>query len=226
MVRQDESGAELRMKEPHGKGVATHSDPESCVDGREAGGEALTGAHAGGASEPRNQISGTPTLSSEAEGNTDEAATARQRRVPRGRRTPARMEARCTEPGRSHEHPAHEGAGSLREVQGRTPEMNERGKSDSLVVPRKPPNKARRGAAEVVEGRGLAKGNSIEQNALRTQRRVGAHSALERVREAARRNRKQRFTSLLHHVTDVDHLRAEAGAGCGKAACPDPWRGP
>ena len=31
----------------YGKGVATHTDPESCVGGREAVGEALTGEHAG-----------------------------------------------------------------------------------------------------------------------------------------------------------------------------------
>lgn len=36
-----------RMKEPYRKGVATHPDPESCAGGREASGEALTGAHAG-----------------------------------------------------------------------------------------------------------------------------------------------------------------------------------
>jgi hypothetical protein len=36
------------MKESYRKGVANHPDPESCVANREAGGEALTGAHAGG----------------------------------------------------------------------------------------------------------------------------------------------------------------------------------
>ena len=35
------------MKELHGEGLAPHTDPESCVDGRKAGGEALTGARAG-----------------------------------------------------------------------------------------------------------------------------------------------------------------------------------
>jgi hypothetical protein len=63
--------------------------------------------------------------------------------------------------------------------------MNGRGKSDSSVVPGKPPNKAVEPAAEVVEGRELAKGNSPERNALRTQGRGGALSALERVRQAA-----------------------------------------
>ena len=38
--------------------------------------------------------------------------------------------------------------------------MNERGKSDNLVVPAKPPNKAGEPVAEVVEGRGLAEGNT------------------------------------------------------------------
>jgi hypothetical protein len=36
------------MEEPYGEGLASHTDPESCVDSREAGREALTGAHAGG----------------------------------------------------------------------------------------------------------------------------------------------------------------------------------
>lgn len=35
------------MKELHAEGVATHSDPESCVGAREGVGEALTGARIG-----------------------------------------------------------------------------------------------------------------------------------------------------------------------------------
>ena len=62
--------------------------------------------------------------------------------------------------------------------------MNGYGKSDSPILPKRPPNKAL--AAEGVEGRGLAKGNSREQNALRTQGRVSAQSALERVRGSVR----------------------------------------
>jgi group II intron reverse transcriptase/maturase len=86
--------------------------------------------------------------------------------------------------------------------------MDGRGKSDGSVVPGKLPNKAGKPAAEAVEGRGPAKGNSPERNALRTQSREGAPSALERVRQAAGRERKQRFTTLLHHVYDIDRLRA------------------
>ena len=86
--------------------------------------------------------------------------------------------------------------------------MNGRGKSDSSVLPKKPPNNVGQPAAEVVEGRGLAKGNTPERNALRTQSRAGAPSTLERVREVARKDRKQRFTALLHHVYDVARLRS------------------
>ena len=84
---------------------------------------------------------------------------------------------------------------------------NGRGESDSSVVPEKPPNKAEGPAAEAVEGRGLAKGNLPEQNASRTLSRQGASSALERVRQAAQKDRRQRFTALLHHVYDRDRLR-------------------
>ena len=85
---------------------------------------------------------------------------------------------------------------------------NGRGKSDSPIVPAKSPNKSEGPAAEAMEGRGLAKGNSPECNALRTQRRGSAPSALERVRQAASKDRKQRFTALLHHIYDVERLRA------------------
>jgi hypothetical protein len=42
------------MEELYAEGLATHGDPESCVVAREGGGEALTGARAGQAIEPRN----------------------------------------------------------------------------------------------------------------------------------------------------------------------------
>jgi group II intron reverse transcriptase/maturase len=74
------------------------------------------------------------------------------------------------------------------------------------MVPTKPPNNAGRPASEAVEGRGLAKGNTGEQNASRTQCRTSAPSALDRVREAAARNKGMRFTALLHHV-GIDRLR-------------------
>jgi hypothetical protein len=59
------------MKESHGKGPASPPDPESCVDGRKADGEALTGAHAGQPSSCEIKSSGVPTLLLEAEGHTE-----------------------------------------------------------------------------------------------------------------------------------------------------------
>ena len=79
----------------------------------------------------------------------------------------------------------------------------ERGKSDRPVVAGKSPNKVAEPTAEAMEPRGLAEGNSPERNMHRTQGRQGMPSALERVRQAAGRDRKQRFTALLHHVYGV-----------------------
>lgn len=98
--------------------------------------------------------------------------------------------------------------------------MNRRGKSDSAIVPEKPPNKGGKRrtpsdgdpytgtkletaetakgepnagrakvepTAEEVEGRELAKGNSVEQSRTRAQYRIVLKKALDRVRTAARR---------------------------------------
>jgi group II intron reverse transcriptase/maturase len=51
-----------------------------------------------------------------------------------------------------------------------------------------------------MEGRGLTKGNPLEQNASRTQSRIGAPSALERIRQAASKDKEMRFTALFHHI--------------------------
>ena len=81
------------------------------------------------------------------------------------------------------------------------------GKSDRLVVPEKSPNKAGQPAAEGMEGSGLAQGNLRQQNASRTPSRNDAPSALERVRQAAKQDRKLRFTALLHHIYNLETLR-------------------
>ncbi len=92
---------------------------------------------------------------------------------------------------------------------GPKPTMHAAEKSDSPIVPGKPTNKAdlpvAESAAEPVEGRGGAKGNAGQQSRGRAQSRATLSQALERVREAANRDRKLRLTSLLHHV-NVDLL--------------------
>jgi hypothetical protein len=84
---------------------------------------------------------------------------------------------------------------------------NGSGKSDSPTVPAKSPNNDGQPAAEGMEGRGLAKGNLPQQNASRTPSRKDAPSALERVRQAAGKDKKLRFTALLHHIYNPDTLR-------------------
>jgi RNA-directed DNA polymerase len=84
---------------------------------------------------------------------------------------------------------------------------NELGKSDSPAVPEKSPNKAGQPVAEEMEGRGLAKGNLPQQNASRTASRTNALRALGRVRQAAAKDKKLRFTALLHHIYSLDTLR-------------------
>ena len=85
--------------------------------------------------------------------------------------------------------------------------MNEHGKSDRPVVPEKSSNKTRQLVAEKMEGRGLTKGNPPQQNVSRTPCRTNAPSALERVRQAASKDRKLRFTALLHHIYNLETLR-------------------
>lgn len=87
--------------------------------------------------------------------------------------------------------------------------MNGRGQSDRRVVPKTPPNKGpgKPCPAEGVEGRRLAKGNSVRQNSLRAQERERLHRALDRVRQVARKETTERFTTLWHHVYDVARLR-------------------
>src|SRR5258707_5733630 len=104
---------------------------------------------------------------------------------------------------------------------------NETGKSDRPTVPEKSPNNAGEPVAEEMEGRGLAKGNQPQQNASRTPSREDALSALERVRQAAKKDKKLRFTALLHHIYEPERLR-EAYFCLKKEAAPgvdgETWR--
>jgi hypothetical protein len=95
--------------------------------------------------------------------------------------------------------------------------MNDRGKSDSPVVPAKPPNNPALAGAEVVEGRGLPEGNAASKTRPGRRAGQGAPSALDRVRRIAQKDKDARFTALLHHV-DVDRLRAAYFALRPKAA--------
>jgi len=84
--------------------------------------------------------------------------------------------------------------------------MNGAKKSDSLIVPAKPANKAGHPAAELVEGSSRTKRNAKLQSTVRTQSREAVSQAQDRIRGAVTRNKKEKLTALLHHIT-VDVLR-------------------
>src|SRR5580658_2280047 len=78
---------------------------------------------------------------------------------------------------------------------------HEHGKSAPAVVAVKPTNKAGRPAAEPAEPRAGTKGNAGQQNARRAQDRESASNALDRIRRVAGERKKEKFTSLFHHIS-------------------------
>lgn len=112
--------------------------------------------------------------------------------------------------------------------------MNGRRKSDRPVVATKPANKVGATAsntvalmAERVERRGLAKGKPLGQNTNRALDRANVQSALSRIRQAAVKDKKVKFTSLMHHIYNLSTLR-EAYYGLKRDAAPgvdgETWR--
>ncbi|RZA12500.1 MAG: group II intron reverse transcriptase/maturase, partial [Proteobacteria bacterium] len=79
--------------------------------------------------------------------------------------------------------------------------MYGREKSDSAIVAKKPANKAGLPAAEQVEPRAGIEGNAGQQRTRWAQNRGSVSQKLDRVRQAAKLRKKERFTALLHHVT-------------------------
>ena len=100
-------------------------------------------------------------------------------------------------------------------ARGHNADVHVSGESYSSIVPGKPANKGWvPKPAELVEGRGLTQENTEQTLLGWTQSRkangkplVARSRGLPGVREAARRERKQKFTNLLHHVT-AELLRA------------------
>ena len=179
--------------------MAHHPNPESCAVHREVAGEVLTGETCGPAIEPRNHNSGTPTPLCEAEGH----SALDDKCKPSAR--PARSKTLSTQGSHSHgnweissmsDSVLSDGAGKAKR---RNPAIYVDEKSDTPIVSMKPPNKGK--PAEVVEKRGVAKGNVNQKPVRRTQSRESASMSLEGIRQAARRDKRVRFTSLIHHLT-------------------------
>src|ERR1700756_98183 len=102
-------------------------------------------------------------------------------------------------------------------------------KSDPVIVATKLANKGEqlsvaryageRYAAEPVERRAGTKGNAGQQITRRTQSRVSVSQALERIRKVARERKKEKFTSLFHHISvellDDSFFELKRGAAAG-----------
>jgi len=193
------------MKEPHSEGITNHTDPESCTDDSNIGGEALTGARAGQPLSGEIDLSGTSTLLSEAEGNTDDGD------IRESSSGPAPSETLCTHGNSMHGNrevpeipPPDGGDGRPGKAKCYKPGEYVTGKSDGCIVPEKPLNKDREDlSAEAVEGRRPTKGNVLQTATNRTQSRNHVSTGLQHVRKAARKDKVARFTALLHHVTPL-----------------------
>jgi RNA-directed DNA polymerase len=105
--------------------------------------------------------------------------------------------------------------------------MYDHEKSDPAIVAAKSTNKAGQPGAELAEPRAGAEGNARQQSTGRAQYRETVSQALERIRQAARQRKKEKFTALLHHVS-IDHLteafselKENAAAGVDGLTCRD-----
>ena len=81
------------------------------------------------------------------------------------------------------------------------PMMNGLKKSDEAVRPMMAANKGAFASAESPEERASTKGNPARQSTRRTRGRESVSQAADRIREAVRRNPKERLTALFHHIT-------------------------
>ena len=86
-------------------------------------------------------------------------------------------------------------------------QMHGNGESHNGIVPTKRSNAGQGGPKEIAKGRPLTKENAVEPNPCWTQSQESGPSGLDRVRQAAQRDKQLRFTALLHHVT-IDLLRS------------------
>ena len=209
------------MKESYREGIANHSGPEPCEGGRKAALEALDRGICRLGIELRNRAFREADGVRQPEGNNGVRAIARARSGPAESKTPSMQRNSMRENREAPPPPAGSTAGRRENAMSGKSLMNGGGESYSGVVPTKQPNKSEQSPAEVVEGRPLTKENTQQPNLRRTPSRESGPSGLERVREAARKDGKLKFTALLHHVS-IDLLRKSyhslkktGGAGSG-----------
>ena len=79
--------------------------------------------------------------------------------------------------------------------------MNGAEGSDLAIVAMKPANKSSTEDAERAERRAGTEGTPEQQSTCRTQSRESVTQALDRIRQAARSGKGEKFTSLFHHIS-------------------------
>ena len=115
---------------------------------------------------------------------------------------------------------APETAADRREkAQGRTTCMHAPEESDRGVVPKSRPNNEAQAKAEGEEGRPRIKENASPTHTSPAQNGERVSQGLAGVRQAARQRKKEKFTTLLHHLTEAllrdsfYRLKREAATG-------------
>ena len=175
------------MKEPHRKGQASHSGPESCDGLRKESGEALTGESAGRAIELRNHESGTPTLLSEAEGYTTGGIRGEPHEGPAQSKTLS-MRGHFLHGNRDTPAAPDDGVTAGRSVKAinHKTDAHAAGESHGCIVPEKLPNKGgSETPPEAMEGRHPTKRNAPQTATHGTLSPDCVPSGLGRVRKAA-----------------------------------------
>jgi RNA-directed DNA polymerase len=97
-------------------------------------------------------------------------------------------------------------AGRSEKAKSRNADVDEAEESDRGIVPMKSANEGAQATEESAEGRKRTKENIVEPSTPPAQNGRGVSQGLSGVRRVAKERRKEKFTSLLHHLT-VDLLR-------------------
>ena len=210
------------MKAQYWQDMANHSDPESCVAHREVWGEALTGETSRPAIALRNHSIGTAHGVAIPEGHVEHDDNRKTCLDPAQSETLSMLGSDLHESWEISSVPEPQGAGGTGKVQSRNPVVYAEKKSQQPklrpVVPKKPSNKGSSQSgdpAEVVEERGVAKGNANENPTPRTPSRDKRVSmGLDGVRIAARRDKGGAV-----HGTAAPHHTAITG---GELLCASP----
>ena len=178
-----ETGNEQSVQVRYDEGVAIHIGPEPCVAVRKGGGEASVGERIG-------QLLSIIKIHIPGRRHRCEGRRQQYGHVNASART-----ARC------RRRNWHVQTLVAREPGDPTHDRWQCEKSDSAILAGKPTNKAEQSAAESVERRVEAKGNTGQQSTYWAQDRESVSQALDRIRKVARHRKKEKFTSLFHHIT-------------------------